>query len=174
VPQPAAACDDRAMRELVIVRHAEAGHAPGRPDHDRPLTEAGRLAAGGIAARIGAAGCAPELVVASTAQRAEETARVLARDLGDLPLWCERDLYLADGEVLLARLRELPEGCAGVALVGHNPGLQHLAWLLADEAGRPRVGTRFPPGALAALRFAAPAWTEVTEAGGELVALSSP
>jgi phosphohistidine phosphatase len=160
------------MRTLVVIRHAEAGHPPGRADHDRVLNARGREEAASIGPRIAAAGASPTLIVTSTAHRAHGTAEVLAADLAGATVWAEPALYLAGADELADRVRQLPDEHAAVAFVGHNPGLQQLVWVLAREADRERV-QRFPTGAVALLDADGP-WASVAEGACRLSALSFP
>jgi phosphohistidine phosphatase len=63
--------------------------------------------------------------------------------------------------MLLRRLRQLPEDVGSVLLLGHNPGIEHLARELAgggDDRALGRMETKYPTGALATLRFEGSWW----------------
>jgi phosphohistidine phosphatase len=124
------------MKRLLLVRHGPAaGKAQGGSDRDRPLTAEGRRAVEAIALRLRAAGATADLVLCSSARRARETLDIIlaGRPLPEVEF--EDALYLADAKSLQHRLRELPAAARSVLLVGHNPGLQELATMLAGPGG---------------------------------------
>ena len=65
----------------------------------------------------------PQLVVCSTAVRAEQTLKRVLPGLGEPAVWFEVTLYAAAAETLLARVQTLPDEVEEAMLVGHNPGL---------------------------------------------------
>ena len=75
------------------------------------------------------------------------------------------------------RLKALDDAFQSVLLIGHNPGLQRLALLLAGrgkEADLARLAEKFPTAGLAELHFPGPRWSELASASAELVFLWSP
>jgi len=135
------------VRHLLVVRHGPAaGKSAGGSDRDRPLTPEGRRAVEDVALRLKYAVPTPDRALSSSARRAQETLDILLRELPPTEVDLEDALYLADAQSLLHRLRELPADAASVLLVGHNPGLQDLALLLAGRgsdalaAGLPAAG----------------------------------
>ena len=141
------------MRTLWLLRHAKtAGESP-EGDHARPLTGRGERAMEALAGWAKGARLAPQLVLCSTAARTRQSLALLLPAFARPPEVIYEDaLYLASARVLLNRLRKLPDATARVLLVGHNPGLQELALLLADRAlDTPveRLADGFPTAALA-------------------------
>ena len=61
----------RAMRRLLLLRHAKTIPATGRNDYERALVDRGRRDAAGIGAFVAESGLIPDLVIFSGAQRAE-------------------------------------------------------------------------------------------------------
>ncbi len=97
----------------------------------------------------------PDLVLCSSATRAVQTYEGISAGLGSSGrVSVEDDLYGATDTGLLARLQDVPETVGAVMVIGHNPGLQDLALLLAGD-GDPhtlaRLGDNFPTCALATL-----------------------
>jgi phosphohistidine phosphatase len=123
------------MHQLILLRHAQALSAtPGLSDHDRPLAEAGRRAAGAVGQAMRRAGLTPDVVLVSPALRAQQTLEAAA-------VWDEQPnvdtlpaLYMATGNQLRDALRALPETVRCALVVGHNPGLHDLARSLAGPA----------------------------------------
>ena len=95
----------------------------------------------------------PELVLCSPAQRTRETLELVRPALGTTAtVRLEAELYAASAETLLERLRAVPEEVASVMLIGHNPGLQDLALVLASAGSElERLEAKFPTAALATL-----------------------
>jgi phosphohistidine phosphatase len=94
-------------------------------------------------------GTIPDLVLCSSAAR---TVATLDGIRGVLPeettVEIEPGLYGADADELMARLQRVPPTVPDVMLIGHNPGIEDLAWLLTGESV-----SKFPTAALAHLRL---------------------
>lgn len=157
--------EERASRTLYLLRHAKSSwDDPTLADRDRPLAPRGQRAGRAIAGYVRDRGVAPELVVCSPAVRTRETLDLVAAGFpaGNPPrVEYEAAIYEASAEALLGVLRRVPSGEPAVMLVGHQPGIQDLALLLAAaDADRERLGGKFPTGALAT--FAVPVqWAEL-------------
>jgi phosphohistidine phosphatase len=137
--------------ELYLVRHAEA--APADQDPRRPLTEAGRVAAGRVAARAAAAGARLDRLCHSDALRARQTAQIVAEALGAADrteVWPELGENARDVGAVARRLRAEAGRQDAVALVGHMPLLGRLAAHLVAGSDEAEV-IRFPAGALVKL-----------------------
>jgi phosphohistidine phosphatase len=145
------------MHQLILLRHAKAAReTTGVADHDRPLTEEGRRAAGAVGQAMRRAGLSPDVVLVSSALRTQQTLQALE----DANLWDERPnidtlpvLYMAAPNQIRDALRDLPETVRSALVVGHNPGLHELAVSLAGPASaKPafsRLAEGFPTAALA-------------------------
>src|SRR5258705_13680819 len=69
-----------AMKFLHLLRHAKSSWKdPGLNDHDRPLSKRGRQTAKMMAAYLRRAKIAPDLVICSTAMRAQQTLDPIAK-----------------------------------------------------------------------------------------------
>lgn len=151
-------------RTLLLLRHASAGVALGRTDHARGLSAEGMTEA--AAAGRALAGHSPDLVVCSSAMRAQQTAACL--QLATTPV-LDPEVYLATADGLLERIRQVPDTISSLLLVGHNPGLGELAATLDDD---PRLQRGFPTAALAVFALGDVPWAEVRS--GSLVDLVTP
>jgi phosphohistidine phosphatase len=163
------------MKRLLLLRHAKSSwDDPSLADRDRPLAPRGHKAAERMADYLRSNRPAVDLVLCSPALRTTETLEHVGRAFGDAEMVVEDELYGATDEELLDRLRHVPEDVDGVALIGHNPGVQDLATGLAGGGeDLERMRTKFPTGALAALEFDGP-WAGLAEGGGRLVAFVTP
>jgi phosphohistidine phosphatase len=143
----------RTAHTLLLFRHAKSSWAdPTLPDHDRPLASRGRRDAKRIAKHLAGLESEPELVLCSSAVRTLETLELVRPALGNSKVLFEDGLYGASSDELLARIRVVPDAVGSVMLIGHNPGLEQLALLLASSGDELRgLETKFPTAALATL-----------------------
>lgn len=122
--------------KLLLVRHAIAldRDTPGIADSLRPLTEEG-VAKFKKAAKALSVMVTPDVVLTSPYLRAKQTAEILARHWGAMPV--QESDPLAEGlrSALEESLARLPAS-ATVALVGHEPHLSDwtATWLGAENA----------------------------------------
>jgi phosphohistidine phosphatase len=130
------------MRRLYLLRHAKSSwEDAGLADHDRPLAPRGRRAAKAIGRYLRDSGIEPQLVLCSSARRAQETL-----ERAGLAGRVEPELYGASADALLARLRHISPEVRSVMLIGHNPGVQQLALLLARPGPKlDELAVKFPP-----------------------------
>jgi phosphohistidine phosphatase len=130
-----------------------------------------------MARHLRAAAVVPELVLCSPALRAVQTWEGVAPGIPqDTAVEIDEAIYHADGDELLARLRDVPSKVGSVLLVGHNPGLQDLAVDLVgvgDAGLRERLLRKFPTGALATLEVPGE-WHDLTWGAATLLAFVVP
>lgn len=116
------------MKRLTLLRH---GHAETRAeggDFYRTLSSQGRLEVERSATAIALTRFAPDLIVASAAQRTQDTAAVLKAHLRtEAIIETTPKLYHASISVLLEVIHETPDAVGDLLLVGHNPGISELA-----------------------------------------------
>jgi phosphohistidine phosphatase len=144
-------------RRIVLFRHAKADW-PQVPDHERPLADRGRMDAAVAGRKLADTGIPFDLALCSTATRTRETWKLAVQELPHRPKTVyEERLYDASPGELIAVLDETPDDVQNVVLIGHNPGIQGLAEVLADAAeddARERLNRRgFPAAAFAVLSF---------------------
>jgi phosphohistidine phosphatase len=175
-------------RTLWLLRHAKAVADPpdGGDDFDRVLAPRGRRdaeALGRLVARRGSAWRSgaeslPQIAFVSPAARTMATADLV---LAGVTLQPRRsspaDLYGAEPEDVLRRLRKVDDGVTSVMVVGHNPTAQALALGLLDleDKGRDDVIRRgFPTCALGIYRLDIAQWADVGGQCASLVDLLTP
>ena len=160
-----------AKRTLLLLRHAKSSwDEPDLEDRERPLAPRGRRAAAALGAHLVRRGPKIDRVLCSTSKRTRETLALL--DLSPkTPVAFEEKLYLASAQALLSRIRRLPARARCVMLIAHDPGVDHLARLLAGD-GRPksmrRLAQGFSTGALAELSVPEASWRELAPASAFL------
>lgn len=115
------------MQRLILLRHAEAERQSlSGDDFDRGLTPAGRAEAEAVGRRLVELGYRPDLVLVSTARRANETWAALEAAFPGVRVEPEPELYEASPKTLLRAAEDTGEA-GTVMLVAHNPGLHSLA-----------------------------------------------
>lgn len=168
------------MKTLLLLRHAKSSwDDPSLDDFDRPLAARGEQAAPLMANYLKQKGLRPDLVLLSPAARARQTWDLVARSLGDgIEVKQLQGLYLGAPSRLLDAVRRAPDEAACVMLVGHNPGMEHLAMVLAGSSSKPKalakLYDKFPTAALAELTFEAESWKELARGTGRLKRLVRP
>lgn len=163
------------MHTLYLLRHAKSSWVdPTLSDLQRPLAARGRRDAKRIAKHLRRLGDEPELVLCSPAMRTRETLELVRPAIGSSTIVLEDELYAASSDELLARIRLVPDPVASVMLIGHNPGLQQLALLLASSGDeRERLEAKFPTAALATLAVAT-SWSRLAPTDATLTAYVVP
>jgi phosphohistidine phosphatase len=164
------------VKRLFLLRHAKsAWDDPLLRDRDRPLAPRGRKAAKRVARWAKKHAVSPQLVVCSSAVRAQQTLQRVLPSVGEPEVWVEVTLYAAGAETLLARIRALPDEVDDVMLVGHNPGLMEVLLLLAAPGKlRERASVNVPTGALAELEADVVRWADVAPGEARLTAFVVP
>jgi phosphohistidine phosphatase len=123
------------------------------------------------------AGIAPALVLCSTARRATETLDAILPALEPPPeVRREDELYGASADELVHRLRGIPPSLPSVLVIGHNPGIESAALVLAggaDPALLARLRDKMPTGALATLELDGE-WTNAATGTARLVSFVVP
>jgi phosphohistidine phosphatase len=121
-------------RTLILLRHAKSDWSGSVADVDRPLAQRGRAQAP-LAGRWLAGHADPiDLAIVSPAHRARETWELASAELTPAPSARYDDrVYAASADTLLDILHEVTDDVRSVILVGHNPGMEQLASLLAGE-----------------------------------------
>lgn len=122
-------------RTLILLRHAKSDWSADEPDIARPLADRGRRQAPVSGRWLATSIDGIDLAVVSPAERARSTWELVAAELGAAPkVQIDDRVYAASDQELLAVVRELPDEVKTVVLVGHNPGIEELVWMLTGES----------------------------------------
>jgi phosphohistidine phosphatase len=161
------------MKTLTLLRHAKSGwDDPIARDFDRPLNPRGRRAARTIGQEMRAQGLRFDRVVASPALRVVETLEDLAGGYGaSLGQAYDQRVYLASPAILLDVIHQTDDAADRLLIVGHNPGLEGLALLLArggNDGLRDALAVKYPTAALVEIAFPVDHWKDVAEGTGTL------
>jgi phosphohistidine phosphatase len=159
------------MKQLLILRHAKADWADASlDDHERPLNKRGQRDAPEVGALLRAQNILPQLILSSTATRAQETATRMAEAAGyDGEITQLASLYHAPPSSYIAALNALSDDFERVMVVGHNPGLEELIYTLTDQA------EMMPTAALALVSLPIERWSDLTsDTPGEFLSFWRP
>lgn len=152
-------------RHLLLVRHAKsAWNEPSIPDHDRELAPRGVGALPLLRDHLDRAEQRPDLVMCSSSRRTIDTLAGIRPIVSERALVrVEPRIYGASVHTLLELLRDLEDDIACAMLIGHNPGMQDLALLLAgagESDTHAQLLTKFPTAAAVTLSFDRP-WSQL-------------
>lgn len=131
------------MRRLMLFRHGKSDWDAGYDtDHGRPLAKRGRRAANTMGVVLRNMGEVPDILVSSTAERAESTAE-LARVSGGwaCPLSLAPDLYGAGPEDTLHIAARHGGDAERLMLVGHEPAWSNLVEMVGGGRVTVKTGT---------------------------------
>lgn len=119
------------MKKIILVRHGKSSWIyPHLADHDRPLGERGIRDLPIMGARLKKKGIIPDLILSSTARRAQDTAKIIAISL-QIPesrIQLDPMLYHASADIIAAILKKQDNAHQTVAIVGHNPGMNEFIY----------------------------------------------
>ena len=116
------------MKQVLILRHAKSSwKGRGFSDHARPLNNRGKKAAPRMGQVLYEEDLVPDVILSSTAQRARDTADLVAEASGfEGEVVYLDDFYHAWPSDYLDALRNLSSEINSAIIVGHNPGMEML------------------------------------------------
>ena len=122
--------------QLIIMRHAKSdwtGEYEG--DFERPLAKRGGKDANRMGEWLAEQGLFPDIIIASPAVRAKQTALIVAEYLkkNEHSIIWDEDIYEAALSDLIRVIDRHSEGHRRVLIIGHNPGLDKLLCYLSDS-----------------------------------------
>lgn len=157
---------ERQSHRLVVMRHAKSAWPPGVPDVERPLLPRGFREARLAGSWLRENGILPDVLLCSTATRAQQTCAEVRSALGDDVPHAELEdaLYAASAARMLAVINAVPDTARCVLLVAHMPGVQELVTRLAsddsDDDAADDAASRYPTSAFTVLETLTP-WAEL-------------
>ena len=171
------------MKRLVLLRHAKTvPQGLGIDDHERELLARGREDAPRIGRYIREQGHAPDLILSSTSLRTVQTVELVTDAIGGVQrIDYLEALYLAEPEVIVSIARLAADKVKCLMIVGHNPGMEQVASLLAREPVKRKerdrfdlIEEKFPTAALAVLDFDVARWRDIAPGHGMLADFVRP
>lgn len=159
------------MKRIFVFRHGKSDWSAGAgADRERPLAPRGRRAAATVGVFVARLDQVPDLVLASPAVRARDTARLAAEAGGwECPLREAPELYLEGPPGILELVRRQDDGTASLLLAGHQPACSELVTHLTGGGS-----VKFPTAALARIDLPVEAWRQAGPGRGVLAWLITP
>lgn len=161
------------MKTIFFNRHAKSDWSnSGLSDFDRPLNNRGFRDAPIMGKRLKDRRESIDLFVSSPANRAINTARLIAAEC-DYPLEKIKEvqrLYLPSTRDFLDTISEMEESCGSIILFAHNPGITEVVEYLTTET----IGN-MPTCGIAKIEFPyASSWQEISGSAGNMVFFDFP
>ena len=145
------------MKTLYLIRHGKAEDKGGVPDIKRNLEHEGREEVSRTAEKLLAKHMKPSLILSSPANRAYQTAEIVAEMVGYriADIIIEKDIYYTNEEVLFETIYRQNDQYESILLAGHNPSITHLAGILTIE-----YKDFIPTGGLVAFETDSESWND--------------
>ena len=155
------------MKDLYLLRHAQADMGFDQNDIDRPLTDHGYAQAKNIAPHLKNI----DVALCSNAMRTRETLETIIKN-GTKPkdVVFTNDLYNADTQTLLDALYTVDGD--NVLIVAHNPGIHLTAYDLMEQANTRKhdlVLSMYPPCSLTILECPIDDWQFIEKKKNKLI-----
>jgi phosphohistidine phosphatase len=153
------------MKRLILVRHAKTEPlTDAASDYERKLKKRGLNDAALVADDLKSRAYVPDVLIASPAKRALQTAQIYAKTYGIPDEDIKQAMFVYDGDTT-ARMLDAIAGLAGnaetVMVVGHNPDMATLSMLLAREDFY-----HFPTCAASVIAFSITDWKDLNVGQG--------
>ncbi len=160
-------------RTLVMIRHAKSSWVnPLQSDFERPLNDRGEKDAPKMGERLKKQNIIPDLIISSTAKRAKQTARKIAKAIGyteEKILWYEK-LYHCIPAVFEEVIYEIPNDVKTVFIVAHNPGITSFV----NEFSPDFYTDNMPTCSIVGVRFDSDEWNEWNNAEKKVFLFECP
>lgn len=161
------------QRTLVMVRHAKSSWSnPLQSDFERPLNDRGEHDAPMMGERLKKKNISPDLIISSTARRAKQTAKKIAKELGyseDKIKWYDK-LYHCIPQVFEEVLYEVDDAVATVLIVAHNPGITSFV----NELSASFCIDNMPTCGIVAAGFEADEWSDFINVEKKVILFDYP
>lgn len=155
------------MKKLYLMRHAKSvWDDPQMLDHDRRITEQGKLHAEKVAQNLRELNVKLDGMICSDAVRARETAMIVAHGLGfpEQNIVVNPKLYEESVGELIEVIKAIPSQENSVMIVAHNPTLSWFATYLSNNSQ-----VNLSTCGLFAMQFDMSSWEQITEIEGEVI-----
>lgn len=166
------------MRILTLLRHAKSDWGDrGQRDFDRPISPRGHRAGEAMGAYCKREALAFDAVIASPAIRVRETIASIEEGLGrSLEAAWEQKVYMASAAILMDVVQAVADDVERLLVIGHNPGLEDFALMLAaeDDPVRATVYEKYPTATLLELHTPAARWGDLREGASRILRFVRP
>ena len=156
------------MKKLILVRHAKTVQLQdySKSDFDRELLPRGHKDSELIARHLKAKGYMPDLMISSTAKRAQQTAVLFAENFGYPTGKIQNEQFIYDGYTT-SQMLQFISGCSNnidtIIIFGHNPDIAGFTInLIEDDLWH------FPTGCASVIAFDVDSWKDIEARAGKL------
>lgn len=159
------------MKKLYLLRHAKSAHPQGIDDHNRPLDEEGKRECKVMSAYFIKNNVKPGLVLCSDSVRTTNTAKNIFQDIRTINIVYNKKLYNATAGEILKEIAKVPDDSAEIMVIGHNPGIGQLAFILAGQGDKDvlaQIKSEYPTCALTEYSFNIEKWNDIGPGVGKL------
>ena len=158
------------MKKLYLIRHAKSDWSNSSlDDFDRPLNNRGKKNAPFIGKILRTKNIHPDLIISSPAYRARETTRKIAKKINyKNEIMYNENIYEASLKTILEIVNFIDDEYDNVFIVGHNPGLNMLAFYLID------FNNNLPTSGVLEIEFNCKSWREVKKNNAKFVSFEYP
>jgi len=117
------------MKSLYLLRHGRAETKEKQPDIERNLDDEGRNEVRVTAEKMLKLGINPSLIIASNANRAYQTAEIVASTLGYniKNIEIEKEIYHSGVDAMATVIENQDDKYQSILVAGHNPTISYLA-----------------------------------------------
>jgi len=123
------------MKTLYLIRHGHAESKAKYPDISRNLDEEGKEEVRATASKMKSGGILPALILSSHANRAYQTAEIVAETIGYklANIHIEADIYNTDTDILEHVVSRQGNEYPSLLIAGHNPVISWFASSMGHE-----------------------------------------
>lgn len=161
---------DITMKKLIIIRDAKSDwEDTSLDDYDRPLNTKGLNDAPMMGKFLYEKGLVPDLIISSPALRAMTTAQLISNEVQyEKAIAPNQYIYEAYVNTLQEIVSFIHDNNDTVFLVGHNPGVSALAYMLSD------LKESIPTCSIVEIDFNCDSWMEVSKKNATLISYDYP
>jgi len=150
------------MKNLLLLRHAQALPADNGKDIDRTLSPKGLSDANILGETLKRKDTLPDRILCSSAIRTHQTCTQVLKALQQQPhVELTKSVYDARFEDLLQMIKETDESCDTLMVIGHNPTIYEMAYKLAtqgNETALSNLSEGYPPASLSVIECETQNW----------------
>ncbi len=121
------------MKKLIVIRHAKSDWTNNTKDFDRPLSKRGNKDAPKMARLLLQQDIQIDHFVSSTANRAQTTCKLFAKEFKSGSIQLEDSLYMAAPQDFVEVITKLDDKYDTVAIFSHNNGLTYFVNDLSEK-----------------------------------------
>lgn len=159
------------MKKLFLIRHAKSDWSnPFLNDFNRPLSKRGKSNAPLMGKMINSKNIFPDLFLSSPAKRAKKTAFKIASEIlfDRKEIYFNKNIYDASSKTLLNIIKSIDNKYNIVFLVGHNPGLNMIAYNLIE------FDNNIPTCGIIQIDFDVKNWEDISNTNSKLIIFEYP